>query len=159
METLKNTLFAYNRVLKDGSIVIEDASGQFYHVEEGKEKVCIEREDSVDSLAERVCKRLEMEDEEKRQKVLDDYQKAVPCRIGSKWGLKVGNRMTVPPIYRNVKQPIGRYCAVEMNYSQWGLISIDGTVLIEPRYPDINIEENGTVVLTSVTGKKETLKV
>ena len=151
--------YSLHRVLKDGSIVIEDKAGGFYHVEAGKEKVCIEREDSVDSLAERVCKRLEMEDEEKRQKVLDDYQQAVPCRIGSKWGLKVGNRITVPPIYRNVRQPIGKYCVVEMNYSQWGLITIDGTILIEPKYPDINVEENGTVVLTSVTGKKETLKV
>ena len=151
--------YSLHRVLKDGSIVVEDRKGRFYHVEEGKEKVRMGRNDSVESLAERVCRRMEAENEEKKRKVLDDYLQAVPCRIGSKWGLKVGNRMTVPPIYRNVRQPIGKYCVVEMNYSQWGLITIDGTVLIEPKYPDINVEENGTVVLTSVTGKKETLKV
>ena len=151
--------YSLHRVLKDGSIVVEDQAGCFYHVEEGKEKVRMERNDSMESLAERVCKRLEAEDEDKKRKVLEDYLQAVPCRIGSKWGLKVGNRITVPPIYRNVRKPIGKYCVVEMNYGQWGLVCIDGTILIEPRYPDISVEENGTVVLTSVTGKKETLKV
>ncbi|MBQ8362183.1 MAG: WG repeat-containing protein, partial [Bacteroidaceae bacterium] len=76
-----------------------------------------------------------------------------------KWGLKVGNRMTVPPIYRNIRPPIGKYCAVEKNYSQWGVISIDGSILIEAKYPDVSVEQDGTVWLTSVTGKRTRVKL
>ena len=76
-----------------------------------------------------------------------------------KWGLKVGNRVTIPPIYRNIQMPVGKLCAVEMNYSQWGVVAVDGTVLIEPRYPEVAIDDNGTVMLTSVTGKKEIINV
>ena len=71
----------------------------------------------------------------------------------------MGNRLTIPPIYRKVQTPVGKYCAVEMNYGQWGVVAIDGTVLVEPKYPEVAIEGNGTVVLTGVTGKKETIQL
>ena len=151
--------YSLRRILKDGSIVVEDQAGCFYHVEEGKEKVRMDGSNPVEQLAACVNKRLEAEDENKRRRILDEYQKAVPLCIGTKWGLKVGNRLTVPPVYRNMRSPVGKYCVVEKNYGQWGLISIDGTVLIEPKYPDIDVKENGTVVLTSVTGKKETVRL
>jgi len=76
-----------------------------------------------------------------------------------KWGLKVGGRVTVPPIYRNLRPPVGAYCAVEKNYSQWGIIALDGKVVIEPKYPEVSIGENGTAVLTSVTGKTIAVKL
>ncbi|MBQ8360795.1 MAG: ATP-dependent helicase, partial [Bacteroidaceae bacterium] len=91
--------------------------------------------------------------------IREEYRKAVPYRSGMKWGLKVGNRMTVPPIYRNIRPPIGKYCAVEKNYSQWGVISIDGSILIEEKYPDVSVEQDGTVWLTSVTGKRTRVKL
>ena len=151
--------YSLHRVLADGSIIVKDKAGLLYHVEAGKGKVSIGPNDSVECLADRVCKRLEAEDENKRKRIWDENQKVVPQRIGMKWGLKVGNRLTVPPVYRMIKNPVGKYCVVEKNYGQWGLIAIDGTVLIEPKYPEITVEENGTVVLTTVTGKKETLKI
>lgn len=75
------------------------------------------------------------------------------------WGLKVGERVTVPPVYRNVKPPVGRYCVVEKNYRQWGIITVDGTILVEPKYQEINISYNGIAVLTYVTGKKVSVKL
>lgn len=76
-----------------------------------------------------------------------------------KWGLKIGERITVPPIYRNVKPPVGRFCAVERNYSQWGIIAVDGKMMVEPKYQEVAINENGTAILTFVTGKKTSVKL
>lgn len=80
-------------------------------------------------------------------------------RSGMKWGLKVGERITIPPIYRSVRPPIGRYCAVEKNYSQWGVIAIDGTMMIEPQYSDIEISMKGDVTGTKVSGNKVLVKL
>lgn len=76
-----------------------------------------------------------------------------------RWGLKVGDRVTVPPIYRNIKLPVGKYCAVEKNYSQWGVVALDGTIMVEPQYSDIEISMSGIVIGTKVTGSKEQLKL
>ena len=86
-------------------------------------------------------------------------RRLVPFRSGMKWGLKVGERITIPPIYRNVRPPIGRYCAVEKNYSQWGVIAIDGTMMIEPQYSDIEISMKGDVTGTKVSGNKVVVKL
>ena len=150
------------RRLDDGSIVVVDNVGRYYHVVEGKGKVLLGRDDCrplIDRLAKAVKKQLADVDEEKKRKVLDEYRHAMPYRSGMKWGLKVGNRITVPPIYRNIQQPVGKYCAVEMNYGQWGVIAIDGTMRIEPTYAGVDIGENDMATLTYVTGKKEVVKL
>ena len=150
------------RKLADGSIVVADSSDGYYHVEAGKEKVLIGRgacQAAIERLAKEVQWKQEAVNEERKRQVLEEYRNALPCQIGLKWGLKVGNRLTIPPIYRKVQTPVGKYCAVEMNYGQWGVVAIDGTVLVEPKYPEVAIERNGTVVLTGVTGKKETIQL
>lgn len=150
------------RKLADGSIVVTDGDNGYYHVEEGKEKVLVGYGDCqavIEQLAELVKKKLEAVEEKKRKQVMEEFRNAMPCQIGLKWGLKVGNRITIPPIYRKVQSPVGKYCAVEMNYGQWGVVAIDGTVLVEPKYPEVSIEGNGTVVLTGVTGKKEVVRL
>ncbi len=150
------------RKLADGSIVVTDSAGGHYHVEAGKRKVLVGRGECqgvIERLAEKIQRRLDIADEERRKRVMEEYRNAMPCQIGLKWGLKVGDRITIPPIYRNVQSPVGKYCAVEMNYGQWGVVAIDGTVLVEPKYPEVSIEGNGTVVLTGVTGKKETIRL
>ena len=152
--------------INDGSIIVEDTKGKFYHVEEGRGKTYIGDRESGrdDDLCRKEIKRLaesansgkpiiEADKEKNRRVVLNDTDNAIPFKSGLKWGLKVGERITVPPIYRSVKPPVGRYCAVEKNYSQWGVITIDGTVIVEPRYSDVSIENNGKALLTSVTGK------
>ncbi|MBP3473098.1 MAG: hypothetical protein J6K41_12885, partial [Paraprevotella sp.] len=63
-------------------------------------------------------------------------------------------RVTVPPVYRNVKSPVGRYCAVEKDYRQWGVVALDGTLVVEPAYADIEINGQGVVTGTKVTGRK-----
>lgn len=160
------------RWLADGSIIVVDEAGNYYHAADGKRKEYMGCRDSEAEEAgckaeiERVARQAqkahriqETEKEEKRRRLFDRSVDAIPFRSGMKWGLKVGERITVPPVYRNVKPPVGRYCAVEKNYCQWGIISVDGTVLVEPKYQEIDIEHNGMAVLTNVTGKKVSVKL
>ena len=150
------------RRMADGSIVVADTENRCYHVEEGRGKRylgsgdCLEE---MDLLAKEIEANRKTVENDKRRWIMDECGKAMPFQSGIKWGLKVGNQVTIPPIYRNIQWPVGKYCAVEMNYSQWGVVAIDGTVLIEPKYPEVVIGDNGTVVLTYVTGKKETINI
>ena len=149
--------------LADGTPVVSDRKGIFYRVTPKGEKVYVgERELSradIERLNKKVCQDMKAEEERKRQKIQEEYRNATPYQSGLKWGLKVGDRITVPPIYRNIRPPIGKYCAVEKNYSQWGIITIDGRLLIDAKYPDVSIERNGTAWLTQVTGKKKRVQL
>lgn len=160
------------RWLADGSIIVTDDSGRFYHAADGKKKEYVGCQDSTEDeaccqaeigriaqQAQKVAHQPDLKETGKKLQLLHNPKEAVPFRSGMKWGLKVGERITVPPVYRNVKPPVGRYCAVEKSYSQWGVIAVDGTILVEPQYPEIAIQENGTAILTFVTGKKISVKL
>ena len=166
---LENDRECYYRLchwLADGTIIVSDDEGRWYHARHGGEKEyigdCSEGEllqERVNTLERDIRLLTDKNREERRNSIRNDYRDAIPYQAGSRWGLKVGNRITVPPIYRNVQPPIGKYCAVEKNYSQWGIIAIDGTVLIEPKYRKVSIEKDGTVLLTQVTGKETVVKL
>lgn len=158
--------------LADGSIIVTDNDRRYYHVSEGKPKAyigCRRSEEEWEAckaeiermarLAEKEWKTSESERIEKRRQQLAQSEDAVPFRSGMRWGLRVGNRVTVPPIYRSIKSPVGKYCAVEKNYSQWGVVAVDGTVMVEPQYSDIEITLRGVVTGTKVTGNKERMKL
>lgn len=158
--------------LADGSIIITDGEGRYYHAASGNKKEyigcrattqeeneCNEKIGQIAIRAEKTRQQFEHEKAAQRQRLLDKQDEATPFRSGMKWGLKVGGHVTVPPIYRNIKSPVGRYCAVEKNYSQWGVISLDGTLVIEPKYSDIEINAHGTATGTKVTGNKEHVKL
>lgn len=156
------------RVLEDESIIVRDDNGKYYHVEEGKEKRfigcnnaggCLDEINRLSKKAERSARNLKTEEKRRRQKFLNGIHDAVPFKSGDKWGLKVGNRVIVPPVYRNMLPPVGKYCAVEKYYSQWGIIALDGKVVIEPQYTEIDIKENGTALITFVTGKKKQVRL
>jgi len=154
--------YSMRRRLADGSIVVADRTGGLYHVTEDGKKVVLEGEDGrkmIDRLDEEIRDRLEAEKEDRKRKIRKEYQEAVPYKAGLKWGLKVGNKVTIPPIYRKVQPPVGEYCAVEMNYGQWGVVGIDGTVWVEPRFPEVAVEEHGKVVLTDVMGRKRNIQL
>ena len=84
---------------------------------------------------------------------------AEPFSIGNKWGLRNKGRIVVPPIYRRVESPVGRYCAMESYPGIWGVMAIDGKVEIEPRYEEVMIHTDGTVDLTVRPGKVITKKL
>lgn len=114
--------------------------------------------EAVRRLAERK-KEERQKDERKRKERLDGLKAAVPFKSGLKWGLQLNGRVIVPPIYRNIKSPVGNYCAVETNTRQWGVIMLDGKVVIEACYTDVEIKDDGTAKLTIMPGKIKTVKL
>ena len=172
-----DTWYHYCGMLPGGDIVIEDHAGRYYLVENGgKEKRYIASEhpktaeedfdmviphlkaEAMRRLAERK-KEERQKDERKRKARLDGLKAAVPFQSGLKWGLQLDGRVIVPPIYRNIKSPVGNYCAVEACPHQWGVIMLDGKVVIEARYSHVEINENGTARLTVIPGKVKTVKL
>ncbi len=162
--------------LADRSIVVMDRNGNYYHVEKGKKKQCIAcntpkpGEEDFDSVvgrlnekanrrAEKSRQQQQKEEEQKRQRRLNEIRNVLPFQMGTKWGLKLGDRIIVPPRYRKILPPVGYYCAYEENACQWGVMALDGKVMVEARYQQVEIERNGTVHLTVFPGKVKTIKL
>lgn len=160
--------------LADGSIVIADEKGNYYHAAAGREKKYIASEhpknkaDDFDTAVPRLRAEAEAraarmrevarrENEQKQRKRLADIQDAVPFKSGLKWGLKSGGRVIVPPVYRSIQKPVGNYCAVEANPRQWGIIMLDGKVVVEACYSKVVINSDGTARLTVFPGKEKTV--
>ena len=61
--------------------------------------------------------------------------------------------------YRNICVPVGGYCAFEGNACQWGVMALDGKVVVEARYQKVEIEKDGTVHLTIIPGKVKTINL
>ena len=99
------------------------------------------------------------DEEAKRRKRLEEIRDALPYRMGMKWGLKLGERIIVPPKYRKILPPVGVYCAFEESACRWGVMALDGKVMVEARYQEVDIENNGTVHLTVIPGKVKTVKL
>ena len=160
--------------LVDGSIVVVDEKGNYYHVMDGREKRCIACEhpkmpaEDFDAAVSRLKMEAgaraakmredhQREKEKKQQMRLAKIQDAVPFQSGLKWGLRAGSRVIVPPVYRNIQKPVGNYCAVETNPRQWGIIRLDGKVVVEARYTDVEIINGGTARLTVFPGITKTV--
>ena len=162
--------------LADRSIVVMDGQGSYYQVEKGKRKRYIAcnnpeaGEEDFDSVVERLKEEAgrraeemnllqQRNEEEKRRKRLEGMGDVRPFRMGLKWGLKSGERIVVPPCYRNIRPPVGGYCVFEENACQWGLMALDGKVVVEARYQKVEIEGDGRVRLTVIPGKVKTIKL
>lgn len=155
--------------LADGSIVIADDNGNYYLATEGRgkkyiacnspktededfDKVITRLQADAERRAARMQEHYRREEEQKRQKLLESVRSAEPFQSGMKWGLRLGDKVIVPPIYRSIQAPVGNYCAVEAYPRQWGVIMLDGKIVIEARYSHVEINENGTAKLTLVPG-------
>ena len=162
--------------LPDKSIVVMDDGGRYYHVEEGHGKRYVScnhpsdrREDFDEVMAllqrqahERVAEREreeELKAERKRQRIISGSRDAAPYQIGTKWGLKTAGRILIPPVYRRILHPVGGYCAYQDSSCQWGVLAVDGRIVIRARYMEVEIDSDGTARLTLVPGKMETVKL
>lgn len=176
LENDDNDFYHFCGALPDGSIVIADRNGKYFHAERGKEKRYMacehpksEEEDFDTALsrikaeaevrAERKRKNCLREQEKKRKQRLAEMLEAVPFQSGIKWGLKLGERIIVPPIYRNIQAPVGNYCAFEESPRQWGVIMLDGRIVVEARYDSVEIKKDGTARLTLVKGKTKEVRL
>lgn len=162
--------------LADRSIIVMDRNGNYYHVEkkkgkryiacntpkpgeEGFESVVRRLNEEAGRHAEKSRQQQQKEKERQRQRRLEEIRGVFPFRMGTKWGLKLGDRIVVPPRYRKILPPVGYYCAYEENACQWGVMALDGKVMVEARYQQVEIECNGTVHLTVIPGKIKTIKL
>lgn len=163
------------RVLADGTVVVLDELGTYYHVTAQAQtglavKTCLGRavtpseEECIDmKVAEldaeiRAGKQQELLKNREAEKVermgmLKGLQGALPFQMGSKWGLRNGERIVVPPVYRMVEMPVGCLCAFEKYPGRWGVMELDGRVVIEPNYQKVELGRKNRVKLTKMNGE------
>ncbi|MDY4527063.1 MAG: hypothetical protein SPE11_03975 [Parabacteroides sp.] len=177
------------RVFEDYTLLVMDDQGNYYHVKrstrsrrvvEPQRKKAVkvflgqakneadrmmivhavrEIEEQVADYLKKEATKVKQEAEKERELQMATLVSAEPFQIGNKWGLRHKGRIVVPPIYRSVKSPVGRYCAMESYPGIWGVIAVDGKVEVEPRYEDVVIHTDGTVDLTVRPGKVITKKL
>ena len=169
------------RVFEDHSLLVMDDAGNYYRVkknarsrkalkthlgqvESDADRAMIvqavrEIEEQVADHLKKMAAKAKREAEKAREVQIAMLVSAEPFSTGNKWGLRDKGRIVVPPIYRNVKSPVGRYCAMEKYPGIWGVIAVDGKIEVEARYEDVMIHTDGTVDLTIRQGKVITRKL
>ena len=80
-------------------------------------------------------------------------------QAGKKWGVKVDGKVIVPPLYHSIAQPVGAYCAFEQVPRHWGVMTLKGKVIVDAKYEKVEIHDNGIAMVTSITGKTQTIKL
>lgn len=171
-----DTYYRYCGMLSGGSIVIVDNAGKYYIVEEGRGKkyIACENPKTVDEDFDVVIPHLKVEaarrtdmmvaeerqtNERKRMARLEMMKTAVPFKSGMRWGLRQGEKVVVPPVYRSIQYPVGYYCAVEVSPCRWGIIMLDGKVVVEANYSKVVINGDGTARLTVFPGKEKVVEL
>lgn len=168
LENDNEEAYHFQASFADGSILISDHKGLWFHVIQGRKKLLPDKRSPffIQQLREEaehraVLRQRETEEKEARERAerLEKLRAAVPFQSGAKWGLRLGDRVIVPPLYRNVGAPVGVYCAFEGHPRQWGVLALDGRIEVEPRYMEVHISPDGTVCLTVIPGKRETVRL
>ena len=80
-------------------------------------------------------------------------------QAGKKWGVKVDGKVIVPPLYCSIAQPVGAYCAFEQIPKHWSIMTLKGKVIVDAKYEKVEIRDNGIAVVTSITGKTQTINL
>ena len=78
-------------------------------------------------------------------------------QAGKKWGLKVDDKVIVPPLYHHIALPVGAYCAFEQIPRHWGVMTLKGKVIVDAKYEKVEIRDGGIAVVTDITGKTQTI--
>ena len=177
------------RMFEDYTLLVMDDQGNYYHVKRSARSRSVARpqrkkavkvflgqtkneadrmmivhavreiEEQVADYLKKEATKAKREAEKEREQQMAMLVSAEPFNIGNKWGLRSKGRIVVPPVYRSVKSPVGRYCAMESYPGIWGVIAVDGKVEVEARYEDVVIHTDGTVDLTVRPGKVITKKL
>ena len=159
----------------DDSVVVMDDEGVYYYVRLDREtgKAIWHELGNGGNIAERslihmtimdirveVRERMKQDEEEakkaaerQRRKEMKTLTSVVPFQIGGKWGLILDGRIIVPPIYRTIQAPVGKYCAMETYPGIWGVIAVDGKIEVEAKYEGVEVRPDGTVELMLYGGK------
>ena len=161
--------YIVSSTLEDGSIIILDCEKNYYHAENGREKRYIGNElndsevqkliSAIRQLREKASRKVERIQTEKQRKQLTQLRDVEPFCSNNKWGLRLDGRVIVPPIYRSIKEPVGNYCAVELSPQRWGVIQLDGKLIVDTCYHDVDIGKNGMARITVFPGKTRKVKL
>ena len=161
--------------LYDSGIVVMDSREDYYFVDSSLKKTYIgcnqpktESENLMVAMPrlgklvyEREMKRRK-EQEEQELLLLHEKSEAGSVELyqaGKKWGLKLDGKVVVPPLYHSISQPIGAYCAFEEIPRHWGVMTLKGKVIVDAKYEKVEIRDNGIAVVTSITGKTQTINL
>ena len=161
--------------LYDSGIVVMDSHEDYYFVDSSLKKTYIgcnqpktENENLTVAMPrlgklvyEREMKRRK-EQEEKELLLLHEKSEAGSVELyqaGKKWGLKMDGKVVVPPLYHSISQPVGAYCAFEQMPRHWGIMNLKGKVIVDAKYEKVEVLANGKAVVTTITGKTQTVNL
>ena len=161
--------------LYDSGIVVMDSHEDYYLVDSSLKKTYIgcnqpktENENLTVAMPrlgklvyEREMKRRK-EQEEKELLLLHEKSEAGSVELyqaGKKWGLKMDGKVVVPPLYHSISQPVGAYCAFEQMPRHWGIMNLKGKVIVDAKYEKVEVLANGKAVVTTITGKTQTVNL
>ena len=153
--------------IKGNGIIIGDDEDNIYHVKENcKPRLIAARQADgttvdIGTILTRLGERAAQADRKRADSSerMARLRQAEPFRSGMKWGLRLDGRVIVPPIYRSIRPAVGNYRAVEGSPQQWGIILLDGRVVVETKYMGVEINDNGNALLTIFPGKTKTVKL
>ena len=161
--------------LYDSGIVVMDSHEDYYFVDSCLKKTyigCNQPKTESENLTvamprlgklvyEREMKRRKKQ-EEQELLLLHEKSEAGSVELyqaGKKWGLKMDGKVVVPPLYHSISQPVGAYCAFEQMPRHWGIMNLKGKVIVDAKYEKVEILANGKAVVTTITGKTQTVNL
>ena len=151
--------------LHDGSLIVMSGDNRYYWAEKGKPKEYIgcaksyEEERKMKERLSEIIKITNLRIGEKKNVTEENGKTLEPCQIGSKWGLRDGNkRIVIPPIYRTIRKEYG-FFVFEQLVHHWGLMDSQGKVVIQPKYDKVKVTPESMVILSDVTGKTQTINL
>ena len=161
--------------LYDSGIVVMDSHEDYYFVDSSLKKTYIgcnqpktESENlmvAMPRLGKLVYEReMQRRKKQEEQELLLMQEKSEAGHVelyqaGKKWGVKVDGKVIVPPLYHNIAQPVGAYCAFEQIPQHWGVMTLKGKVIVDAKYEKVEIRDNGIAVVTGITGKTQTINL
>ena len=161
--------------LYDSGIVVMDSHEDYYFVDSSLKKNyigCNQPKTESENLTvamprlgklvyEREMKRRKKQ-EEQELLLLHEKSEAGSVELyqaGKKWGLKMDGKVVVPPLYHSISQPVGAYCAFEQMPRHWGIMNLKGKVIVDAKYEKVEVLANGKAVVTTITGKTQTVNL
>ena len=159
----------------NSGIVVMDSHGDYFFVDSSLKKTyigCTQPKKESENLAvamPRLGKHVYNMDKQRKKKqeeqeLLLMHEKSEAGNVelyqaGKKWGLKMDGRVVVPPLYNNISQPVGAYCAFEQMPRHWGIMTLKGKVIVDAKYEKAEVLANGKAVVTTITGKTQTVNL
>ena len=160
-------------VLYGERIVVMDSNQNYYLVDSNLKKTYIgcnnpkNKEEDLQYVMPRIGKKYYQEamlqkKEMEASELLLLHEKSEAGHVelyqaGKKWGLKVDGKVIVPPLYHHIALPVGAYCAFEQIPRHWGVMTLNGKVIVDAKYEKVEIRDNGIAVLTGILGKTQTI--